>query len=101
VTVTNTSDCDADETVQLYLHQRHGSASRPVRELKGFQRVHLKAGAQRTVNFTVGAAELQYSNADVQDFVLEGSTFGLRIGGNSTANLATKFRTENDKTGAS
>jgi len=101
VTVTNTSDCDTDETVQLYLHQRHGSASRPVRELKGFQRVHLKAGAQRTVNFTIGAAELQYWNADVQDFVLDSSTFDLWIGGDSTANLATTFTTENDKTGVS
>ena len=42
--VTNTSDREADEVVQLYLHQRHGSASRPVRELKGFQRVTLTAG---------------------------------------------------------
>ena len=47
VTVTNTGDRDADEVVQLYLHQRHGSASRPVRELKGFRRIHLAAGASR------------------------------------------------------
>ena len=43
-TVTNTADREADEVVQLYLHQRHGTASRPVRELKGFQRVTLAAG---------------------------------------------------------
>ena len=42
---------DADEVVQLYLHQRHGTASRPVRELKGFQRVTLAAGESRTVSF--------------------------------------------------
>ena len=93
VTVTNTSDRDADETVQLYLHQRHGSASRPVRELKGFQRVHLEAGAQRTVNFTVGTAELRYWNADAQDFVLDSSTFDLWVGGDSTADLAATFST--------
>ena len=41
VEVTNTSDREADEVVQLYIHQRYGSASRPVRELKGFQRITL------------------------------------------------------------
>src|ERR1700754_2329768 len=44
VEVTNTGDRDADEVVQLYLHQRYGTASRPVRELKGFRRVALAAG---------------------------------------------------------
>ena len=44
VTVTNAAGSDADEVVQLYIHQRHGSASRPVRELKGFRRVALAAG---------------------------------------------------------
>ena len=51
VDVTNTADREADEVVQLYLHQRHGSASRPVRELKGFARVTLAAGETRTLEF--------------------------------------------------
>ena len=50
VEVTNTGDREADEVVQLYLHQRHGTASRPVRELKGFQRVTLAAGESRTLS---------------------------------------------------
>jgi beta-glucosidase len=93
VTVTNTGDRDADEVVQLYLHQRHGTASRPVRELKGFQRVHLAAGATRTVDFTIGPDELRYWNAAVRDFVLEASTFDVWVGGDSTAQLSTTFAT--------
>jgi beta-glucosidase len=93
VTVTNTSERDADEVVQLYLHQRHGSASRPVRELKGFRRVRLEAGASRTVAFSVGPDELRYWNAGVRDFVVDASTFDLWVGGDSTAELATTFAT--------
>ena len=96
VIVTNTSERDADEIVQLYVHQRHGSASRPVRELKGFQRIHLKAGASRTVEFTIGPAELRYWNASVRDFVLDSSTFDLWVGGDSTAELTTTFTTKDE-----
>src|SRR5918995_277294 len=63
VTVTNDGDRDADEVVQLYLHQRYGSSSRPVRELKGFRRVHLAAGAAETVQFSVGPDERRYWSA--------------------------------------
>ena len=63
VQVTNIGDREADEVVQLYLHQRHGTASRPVRELKGFQRVTLAAGESRTVSFVVGPDERRYWNA--------------------------------------
>ena len=83
----------ADEVVQLYLHQRHGTAARPVRELKGFRRVHLAAGAEETVTFTLGSAELRYWNAAVRDFVLDPSTFDVWVGGDSTAELATTFTT--------
>ena len=93
VTVTNTSDTDADEVVQLYLHQRHGSASRPVRELKGFRRVHVAAGASQTVELTVGPNERRYWNAAVRDHVVEASTFDLWVGGDSRADLAATFTT--------
>jgi beta-glucosidase len=93
VTVTNTSDRDADEVVQLYLHQRHGTASRPVRELKGFRRVHLKAGTAQTLEFPVGPAERRYWNAGARDHVLDAATFDLWVGGDSTAGLATTFTT--------
>ena len=93
VTVRNTSDRDGAEVVQLYLHQRHGTAARPVRELKGFERVHLAAGAEQKVTFTLGSAELRYWNAAVRDFVLDLSTFDVWVGGDSTAELSTTFRT--------
>jgi beta-glucosidase len=93
VTVTNTSDRDADEVVQLYLHQRHGSASRPVRELKGFRRVHVEAGASRTVDFRIGPDERRYWSAAARDFVLEASTFDIWVGGDSTAGLTATFTT--------
>ncbi len=96
VTVTNTGDSDADEVVQLYLHQRHGTASRPVRELRGFRRVHVEAGGSTTVSFTVGPDERRYWNAGVRDFVLDTSTFDLWVGGDSTADLGTSFTITSD-----
>ncbi|HZA74206.1 MAG TPA: beta-glucosidase BglX [Propionibacteriaceae bacterium] len=93
VTVSNTGDRDGDEVVQLYLHQRYGTAARPVRELKGFQRLHLAAGESQTVTFPVGSAELRYWNAAERDFVLDRSTFDVWVGGDSTAELSTTFTT--------
>jgi beta-glucosidase len=91
VEVTNTADRPADEVAQLYLHQRYGTASRPVRELKGFQRVALAAGESRTLRFPVGPAERRYWNSAVRDWVLDASTFDVWVGGDSTAELATTF----------
>jgi beta-glucosidase len=91
VDVTNTADRAADEVVQLYLHQRHGSASRPVRELKGFQRVTLQPGESRTLTFSVGPDERRYWNAAVRDWVSDDSTFDVWVGGDSTARLASTF----------
>jgi beta-glucosidase len=91
VRVTNTADREADEVVQLYLHQRYGSASRPVRELKGFRRVTLAAGESRTVDFPIGPGERRYWNAAARDWVTEPSTFDVWIGGDSTAELTTTF----------
>ena len=91
VTVTNTGGREADEVSQLYIHQRYGSASRPVRELKGFQRLTLAAGEARTLQFVLGAAELRYWNAAARDWVNDASTFDVWIGADSTAALATTF----------
>ena len=89
--VTNVGERAADEVVQLYIHQRSGSASRPVRELKGFERVGLAAGESRTVRFTLGPAELRYWSAAGHDWVLDAATFDVWVGGDSTADLATTF----------
>jgi beta-glucosidase len=91
VDVSNTSDREADEVVQLYIHQRHGSASRPVRELKGFQRITLGAGESRVVEFSLGQNERRYWNAAVHDWVTDSSTFDVWVGGDSTAELTTTF----------
>jgi beta-glucosidase len=91
VKVTNAGDRDADEVVQLYIHQRHGSASRPVRELKGFERIALAAGESRTVSFTLGPAELRHWNAAARDWVIDASTFDVWVGGDSTADRSTTF----------
>jgi beta-glucosidase len=96
VTVTNTSDRDGDEVVQLYLHQRHGSSSRPVRELKGFRRVHLAAGAAETVQFPIGPDERRYWSAAAKDYVTEASAFDVWVGGDSRAELATTFTVHAD-----
>jgi beta-glucosidase len=89
VDVTNTADREADEVVQLYLHQRYGTASRPVRELKGFQRVTLAGGESRTLTFAVGPDERRYWNAAARDWVTDASTFDVWVGGDSTAPLGT------------
>ncbi|GAA3567064.1 glycoside hydrolase family 3 N-terminal domain-containing protein [Microlunatus spumicola] len=91
VEVTNTGDLDADEVVQLYLHQQHGRASRPVRELKGFERVAVGAGQTRTVTFPVTPDHRRYWNAAERDWVLDASTFDVWVGGSSAADLTATF----------
>jgi beta-glucosidase len=91
VQLTNTADREAAEVVQLYLHQRYGSASRPVRELKGFQRVILPARTSRQVQFTLSPDQRRYWSTTMRDWVLEPSTFDIWVGGSSTAELTTTF----------
>ena len=91
VEVTNTGAREADEVVQLYISQRYGSASRPVRELKGFSRISLAAGTSRTLQFPLGPAELRYWNAAERDWVIDASTFDVWVGGDSAAELGTTF----------
>jgi beta-glucosidase len=91
VTVTNTGERAGDDVAQLYIHQRHGTASRPVRELKGFQRVTLAAGQSRTLTFSLGPGELRYWNAAVRDWVIDTTTIDVFAGGDSTAGLTTSF----------
>ncbi|MGI5241952.1 glycoside hydrolase family 3 N-terminal domain-containing protein [Dactylosporangium sp. CA-139066] len=94
VEVTNTGGREAPEVVQLYLHQRHGRASRPVRELKGFERVVLAPGETRRVQFTIGPAQRQYWHPAERDWVLDAATFDVWVGGSSTAELGTTFEVE-------
>lgn len=91
VTVTNNGGRAGDEVVQLYIHQRHGTASRPVRELKGFQRITLDAGESKPVTFRLGPDELRYWNASARDWVIDSTTIDVYVGGDSTAGLTTSF----------
>jgi beta-glucosidase len=94
VDVTNTGNGAGDVVVQLYIHQRAGSASRPVRQLKGFQRVSLAAGATQTVQFTLGPNELQFWSPAKKRWVVEPEQFDLWVGEDSTAKLHGEFRLE-------
>jgi beta-glucosidase len=82
VDVTNTGKRPGDEVVQLYIRDDVSSVTRPVKELKGFARVTLAPGQQRTVNFTVTPAELQFYGMEMKR-VVEPGTFTLMTGPNS------------------
>jgi len=90
--VTNTGSRSGDAVVQLYIHQRAGSASRPVRQLKGFERVPLEPGAKRTIHFTLGKDELQFWSPSEKKWVVEPEQFDVWVGGDSTAALHGEFR---------
>ena len=92
VDVTNTGSRAGDAVVQLYIHQRAGSASRPVRQLKGFQRVALASGAKRTVHFTLGTDELQFWSPATKKWEVEPEQFDVWAGADSTAKLHAEFR---------
>jgi beta-glucosidase len=91
VEVTNTGQVAGDEVVQLYIHQRYGSASRPVRALKGFERVTLAPGETRVVRFALGPDELRYWSTANRDWVQDETVFDLWVGGDSTAPLTATF----------
>lgn len=80
--VTNTGEMKGDEVVQLYIRDLVSSVTRPVKELKGFQRVHLAPGESQTVAFPVGSEQLQFYDRDLQR-VVEPGEFELMIGSNS------------------
>jgi len=82
VTVTNTGSRDGDEIVQLYIHDMVGSVARPVKELKGFRRVHLKAGESKQVVFNITPDLLKFYNNDLK-YVAEPGEFQVMVGPNS------------------
>ena len=82
VTVTNTGSRDGAEVVQLYIRDLVGSVTRPVKELKGFEKIFLKSGESRKVSFSITPELLKFYNYDLQ-FVCEPGDFDVMIGGNS------------------
>jgi beta-glucosidase len=91
VEVKNTGTRAGDEVAQLYIHQRFGSAARPVRELKGFQRISLRAGESRALRFQLRAQDLSYWSSASGGWTEDETTFDVWVGGSSTADLATQF----------
>lgn len=82
VTVSNTGKYDGAEVVQLYIRDLVGSVTRPVKELKGFEKIFLKAGESRQVSFKITSGMLKFYDYNV-DFVCEPGDFEVMIGGNS------------------
>jgi len=91
VSITNDGVRAADEVVQLYVHQEYGTASRPIRELKGFRRVTIAPGGTERVSFSLGRDQLEYWNSATRDWVLDAATFRVGIGGDSTVALTATF----------
>ena len=82
VDIKNTGNYDGKEVVQLYTRDLVGSVTRPVKELKGFQKVEIKKGETKTVSFTITEEDLKFYNQNLE-FIAEPGTFEVFIGANS------------------
>jgi len=87
VEVTNTGEMAGDEVAQLYIHQKWGSDTRPMRELKGFERLTLQPGETKTVTFQLGPDQLSYWSTNAGAWVQDVAAFDLWAGPDSTATL--------------
>lgn len=93
VTVTNTGEYDGEEVVQLYIRDVVTSITRPVKELKGFQKIFLKAGESKEVGFTLSEEDLKFYNYNL-DFVAEPGEFIVFIGTSSDEVKEARFTLE-------
>lgn len=83
ITIQNTGKMKGDEVVQLYVHDVISSVKRPVKELRGFQRVTLNAGEKQELHFTVPAAKLSFYDEKIHDFMVEPGMFDIMLGSSS------------------
>jgi len=90
--VQNTGSSAGDTVAQLYIHQQAGSASRPMRQLKGFERITLAPGEKKTVHFTLGKDELTYWSPSLHKWAEEPEQFDVWVGEDSTAKLHSNFK---------
>lgn len=90
VEVTNTGEYDGEEVIQLYIQDKVGSVTRPVKELKGFKKIKIKRGEKKKVTFTVTPKDLRFYNIDME-FTAEPGDFEVTVGGNSVSGLTDKF----------
>lgn len=91
VTLTNAGQFDGAEVVQLYIEDKVRSITPPAKELKGFQKVYLKAGETKTIEFKITVEMLKFWNADIK-FVAEPGEFNVLVGGNSRDLKAASFQ---------
>jgi beta-glucosidase len=91
VDVQNKGKRAGEEVVQVYIHQRAGSASRPVRELKGFEKVALAPGERKTLHFSIGGNERSYWSSSVRGWVEEAEAFDVWVGTDARAALHSSF----------
>ena len=87
----NTGSYEGKEVVQLYIRDLVGSITRPVKELKGFQKISLKPGESRMVSFAITVNDLKFYNSELK-FVAEPGDFKVFIGGNSRDVLEAGFK---------
>lgn len=83
VDITNTGKVKGKEVVQLYVGDRESTAIRPVKELRGFEKIELAPGETRTVTFTLKARDFAYYNVQIRDFYVEGGEFDICVGSSS------------------
>lgn len=91
VDVTNDSAMDGEEVVQLYIRDRVASLTRPIKELKGFEKISLKAAETESVQFTLTDDELGFYQLD-GNFVVENGDFDVMVGTSSMSGIAGEFR---------
>ncbi|TNF41884.1 MAG: beta-glucosidase, partial [Bacteroidetes bacterium] len=90
VNVKNTGNFDGEEVVQLYVRDVMASVTRPLKELKGFQKIFIKKGETKTVTFKLAANNLAFYNQNLQ-FIAEPGKFMVFVGGDSNASLSVEF----------
>jgi beta-glucosidase len=91
VTVTNSGNADGEEVVQLYIRDLVGSVSRPVKELKGFEKIFLKKGESKQVSFKITEEDLKFFRNDLS-YGSEPGDFEVFVGGNSRDVLTNSFK---------
>jgi beta-glucosidase len=90
VSITNTGDFDGQEVVQMYIRDLVGSSTRPLKELKGFEKIKIAKGETKTVQFVISADDLKFYNSDLV-WVAEPGEFEVFIGGSSATQNKTSF----------
>ena len=90
VDLTNSGNYDGAEVVQLYIRDMVGSVTRPVKELKGFQKIFLKKGETRTVEFALTEKDLKFYNSELK-LVSEPGDFKVFVGTSSANTLEAGF----------